>query len=351
MDNKEMDQSYALDKEGVEVVSETRASSKLKRNLKNKKIMRVAVYVSLFIAATTLAETSSISADAKEATLVSENTNFMTFEEAHNKTMAPIIRQVEQALDERDQVEQNDFSESIKAPIKQGTTEAEMVKETDPKVEQVLKNTVESNHIEENEVEQEQNSYRGTLEMYENSEYWELTGRTARGGTPPQDVGTRIWLPSGQEWVPVQSEEDVMLAIPVWTEVAFNYNKLIDKVGYEQLADTLSITEDGERSITFPAIYGSADRAVLKEEPIPSKYTANFAGSKVGMPYVLENGVPVRVEDFNSLNDLDAFSMSFPLIREDKNGKSQIIGYVNAVDVIDNVSFYMLESYSKQFSL
>lgn len=377
MENQEMDQNYIFDEEKVEVVSETRASSKLRSNLKRKKIMRVSVYESLFIAATTLAKTPSSSAETVESiasSVDSEDKHFMTFEEAHNKTMGSIIRQANEALEESEKAMEEDPSmqttpnnrvtfqnrEDAKDELmKRGVSEAEnraldaiSTEIPLPKVTPENEKRKESDRMNENTPVQEQDSYKGTFEMYDNSEYWKLTGQTFRRGPSsdsyPQDKGTRIWIQTGEEWEKVG---EALILSPVWAEFVFDFDKVIDKVNYEQLANTVSFSENGGPNIKFPAIYGSADRAVLKQEPVPSQYTVNFVGAKVGMPYILKDGISVRVDRAENLNDLDPFAMSFPLVREDENGTKQIIGFVNVVEAMDNLSSYMLETYAKEFSL
>lgn len=156
------------------------------------------------------------------------------------------------------------------------------------------------------------------------SEYWYHTGNSHVGVLPPlPNTSTSLWYIEDSE----NSEEKEIN----WVQIMFNYEKLINQMTY---GDLCYFNTEVPLWIPFP-IYISADRAILQIDEFEQEdFSFNFIDAKIGVPYLLVDGIPKQIKNLQKLDELSAESIAFPLYRKDANGNNQTIGYINGLDAV-----------------
>ncbi len=195
-----------------------------------------------------------------------------------------------------------------------------------------LEQIVSKTKREENSKMQEENHIEVAISDRDR-EYWTLTGNGYHGINPPLDTSTNVWVPTGEQTAYYQVGEDALKSDPIWQQVSFDFSKVIGQVPYEEMI------EASKQPFDLVPVYATAQDAIEKHSPIPnSEYYESLIGSKVGVPFVLINGVSAKIENVEELARLQVENLAFPLIRSDKAGGSKTCGYLNGGTIVERLS-------------
>ncbi len=353
MENQENSQTYTLDQETVKVVSDKKAIPNLKRILKSKNMMTATRYLSLFKEAVILAEEKQkeleksieLETDKKE-----DPSYLMSFEEAQSKTLGRIMqRENQEKVQEFKEEVKSNLEEELNAIFKKPESFKEQVldKEVVDSKEGQIENIEEhSPKVWQNPMGEKKETKEEQKNIQKKEDYWNLTNQTYAGLNVPEDTSTSVWIPTGEQTPFIDCGNDVWKSDPIWTEIAFNYDKVIGKVNYEELS--IKDSDKKEPQADFLPVYASADQAILLENPINQiESYENFIGSTIGIPYQLVDGKLNSVSNIQNLHKEDSKNLGFPLIRTDIDGNRQIVGFINGDSLVSSLSSNIQKEYQR----
>lgn len=186
------------------------------------------------------------------------------------------------------------------------------------------------------------------------NKYWRYTQNVYYGFNAPENTSTSIWFLDTQRERTMLLNNSNTLYMPAWSQIQFDFQKVVGQIHYEDLTQTFFHVEDDsiKESLIIVPVYTSADRAIENIEPIQKgKFYLNFEGSTIGYPYQIIDNKLSQIEQLENIV-YPAESLAFPLIRKDEQGNDKTIGYINGSYIVNILTSYdLIQEYDEEKGL